>query len=168
MRWLQCLSFRAPGSRVILVANKCDTSIDDFVETTEKVEARVRELLDGWQRTRGSGGRGEGRVQEVTVHPGMRRVSCLSGNSPEGSGLQALTALIRAQAATSVPAPVAPAWALALEFVESLRVGGAPTRAVRESPQLLDTTVTEERDSRVSPFVSRDELSRQWSDVVDT
>eukprot|EP00903_Cladosiphon_okamuranus_P018362 g16892.t2 len=41
------------GSTVILVANKCDVSIDDFSETARRVWQRVGELLDVWHEASG-------------------------------------------------------------------------------------------------------------------
>ena len=164
MWWMQCLSFRAPGSRVILVANKCDASLNDSVEIAERIEERATELLDSWNSSRGLPGRSGGGAKRLTILPGVSRVSCVAGSSPEAYGLTALTARIRGQAATSTAVP--PAWALALDFIGALRAGKDPIRAAREKLQ-LPTTGTGEVNSRCSPFVSKVELSRQWRGVVD-
>eukprot|EP00752_Nemacystus_decipiens_P012508 g11078.t2 len=167
MPWLRCLSFRAPGCRVILVANKCDASIDDFIKTTERVEKRVRELLDEWSNDRGLRGQSEGLAKGLTILPGVSRVSCLPDNFRQTSGLTALTSRIHDQAATSIRVP--PAWVLALGVTGALRAGDEPIRAAREKLRLPTTNTTDEGVSRItSPFVSRAELSRQWRHVVGT
>ncbi|CAM9253300.1 unnamed protein product, partial [Sphacelaria rigidula] len=99
MRWLYYLYLRAPGSTVILVANKCDGSVDDFADTVKKVHIRVRDLLDEWHENRGLGGQCSGRVTDLNILPRISRVSCDARGSPEASGLPVLVDLILKQAA---------------------------------------------------------------------
>ncbi|CBN78377.1 LRR-GTPase of the ROCO family, putative pseudogene (Partial), partial [Ectocarpus siliculosus] len=56
MRWLYALDLRAPGSTVILVANKCDGSIEGFSGTAAIVEKRVTVLRKEWLKGRGFSG----------------------------------------------------------------------------------------------------------------
>lgn len=54
MLWLFALHLRAPGSTVILVANKCDgDSTDEFAIVADRVTRRVTELLQEWESRRG-------------------------------------------------------------------------------------------------------------------
>ena len=166
MRWLYYLYLRAPGSTVILVANKCDGSIEKFVETAERVQQRVRELLKEWHQARGLRGRSQGRVTDLTLLPGISLVSCHEERSLEASGLPALIALISRQAATSIVVP--PAWALALEVIDALRTSCDPTTAAREILGLPDTRPTGGvGDVHDFAFISKDELSRKWQRVVE-
>lgn len=162
MRWLYYLYLRAPGSTVILVANKCDGSIDEFTETADRVEESVREQLNRWHEDRGIRGRSKGRVTDVTILPGMRRVTCLANVPPETSGLTTLQSLIFDQAATPIQVP--PAWDLALGVIRALRDSHDPITAARTKLGLPNTTPTGGGDEHA--FISTDELSRLWRGVV--
>ncbi|CBN74748.1 LRR-GTPase of the ROCO family, putative pseudogene [Ectocarpus siliculosus] len=166
MRWLYYLYRRAPGSTVVLVANKCDGSIDKFAETTEKVQRRVRELVAVWHEARGLRGRSKGHVTDLTLLPGMSRVSCQEEGSPEASGLPALIALISRQAATAIHVP--PAWDLALEVIGALRASCNPIAAARDKLGLPNPLPADGvADVHAFAFISKDELSRKWRSVVD-
>ncbi|CAM9979903.1 unnamed protein product [Ectocarpus sp. 12 AP-2014] len=166
MRWLYYLYLRAPGSTVILVANKCDGSTDDFTETARRVQQRVGELLHVWHEARGLRGRSEGRVTDVVIRSSMARVSCDDKGSPEASGLPALIALISDYAATSILVP--PAWDLSLEVIHALRTGRDPMLAARWKLGLSNTPPARgDGDVHDFAFISEDELSRKWKGVVD-
>lgn len=151
---------------MVLVANKCDGSIDQFAETAARIQRRVGELLAVWHEARGLRGRSKGRVTDLTRLPGMSRVSCQEEVSPEASGLPALIALISRQAATSILVP--PAWDLALEVIRALRTSRDPIAAARVKlglsypPPAGGVAVV-----HALAFISRDELSRKWLSVVD-
>ncbi|CAM9863942.1 unnamed protein product, partial [Sphacelaria rigidula] len=167
MRWLYYLYLRAPGSTVILVANKCDGSIDDYTDTVRSVQNRVLELLKDWHEDRGLRGQSKGRVTDVNILPDMSRVSCDDKGFPEASGIPALIALLLNQAATSICVP--PAWDFALEAIKCLRASRDPIWAAREKLGLSNTPPTEGVGNlHASPFISKNELSRKWELVVET
>lgn len=57
MEWLTILQLRAPNASVILVANKCDKSIEEYNQLANRVEKRAQELFKEWLEKRGFGGR---------------------------------------------------------------------------------------------------------------
>ncbi|CAN0137879.1 unnamed protein product, partial [Scytosiphon promiscuus] len=166
MRWLYYLYLRAPGSTVILVANKCDGSIDDFVETANRVEGRVRELLEIWHDARGLRGQSKGLITDVNILRGMSCVSCEAKGLPEASGLPALKELIAKQAANSIVVP--PAWDLALEVIGALRAGCDPVPAARKKLRVSDIPQAQKLgNSNAFAFISKEDLSRKWKGVVE-
>lgn len=166
MRWLYYLYLRAPGSTVILVANKCDGSIDDFTETARRVQQRVGELLHVWHGARGLRGRSKGLVTDLTLLSGMSRVSCHDKGFPEASGLLALIALISHQTATAILVP--PAWDLSLEVIGALRASRDPIAAAREKLGLSNPPLTVGvRDLHAFAFISKDDLFLMWRSVVE-
>lgn len=151
---------------MILVANKCDGSIYNFAEIAERVQQRVGKLLDEWHEGHGLRGRSKGRRKDLTLVPGISRVSCREGSSGEVSGLPALIDLISRQAATSILVP--PAWDLALEVIRALRTSCDPTSAARKKLGLPNTTPRGGvGDVHAFAFISKDELFCKWESVVD-
>lgn len=151
---------------MILVANKCDGSIDDFTETARRVQQRVLELLHVWHGERGLRGRSKGRVTDLTLLAGMSRVSCDDKGSAEASGLPALIGLISRQTSTSIRVP--PAWDLALEVIGALRASRDPIAAARETLGLSNTLPAGGvRDLHAFAFISKDELFRIWTSAVE-
>ncbi|CAN0570976.1 unnamed protein product, partial [Ectocarpus sp. 12 AP-2014] len=71
MKWLYALHLRVPRSAVLLVANKCDGSLQDFVGTAGAVESSVRRQLQKWEGNRKSPG-----MTELTILPQPSLVSC--------------------------------------------------------------------------------------------
>lgn len=192
MHWLFTLHLRAPGSTVMLVANKCDRRVDDFAGIANKVEQQAAELLRDWQDNRGiqptlhpttSIDRGctaapEGaspavwsvRRTEVTVLSEPNLVSCLAdGSSPQACGLSALIDRVAAQAATAVRVP--PAWGLALKVIDALREKRDPLRAARAHLGVGTTSpapVESEGEGQVedTSFMSRKAFVERWNGVV--
>ncbi|CAN0406890.1 unnamed protein product, partial [Ascophyllum nodosum] len=78
MRWLYTLHLRSPGATVILVANKCDSSLAEFEEITKRVEQLVKCELDEWQERRRSNRRSAKDVTTVRLLGSVNRISCKS------------------------------------------------------------------------------------------
>ena len=134
MRWLCALHLRAPDCSVILVANKCDESIENFDSTVEAVEQRTRVLLKSWQENRKRLG-----MTEITLVQDASRVSCL-----DGGGLPQVIERVSSQEATSARVP--PAWAVATTFLDALREKRDPVR-VAQAYLGLDTRAEETMES---------------------
>lgn len=194
MHWLIALHLRAPGSTVMLVANKCDGRVDGFAGVANKVEQRAVELLREWQEQRGTRrylqptaaiDRGRSAVPqgagactavwsvrraEVTVLPEPSLVSCLDdGSSPEACGLLALIHRVAAQAATAVRVP--PAWGLALKVIDALREKKDPLQAARAHLGVGAVTPVPVVSGGVryledASFVSRKALVERWNSVL--
>ena len=156
MRWLYILHLRAPGATVILVANKCDTSLSDFAETTKKIEKLVKHLLKELQNRRKAG--------DVTV------VRLLDGVSPTScanyGGIEALVGRISGEGATSIQIP--PAWDLALKVLDALRAGHNPLRAAQAHLGLNETSAElgETIEGVTNTFTTKSELQILWQDIV--
>lgn len=167
MRWLYTLNLRAPDSTVVLVANKCDGSIDGFTQAAERVEARARELLEQWHTERRRDSQDNASMKGVTLLEGVSRVSCLADGSLEKSGLRALIDRVAKQASTSIVVP--PTWGLALEVFDALRDGRDPKHVARDRLQLSRSATDVHRNSiaRIR-FLTREELSGRWNDVVES
>ncbi|CAM9943033.1 unnamed protein product [Pylaiella littoralis] len=165
MRWLYTLNLRAPDSTVILVANKCDGSIDGFAQTAARVEAHVREVLKQWHTKRRSDSQDNASMTGVTLLEDVSRVSCLADGSLEKSGLKALIDRIAKQASTSIVVP--PAWDLALKVFDALRDGREPKRVARDRLKLNGSAAAVDGIAGVS-FLTREELSGRWNDVVES
>lgn len=181
MQWMYSLHLGAPGSTVMLVANKCDGCIDHFADTAQTVEARARELLKKWQREleewqrkneerqrlQGIGGNVKSNKREVTVLPGVSLVTCEIG-SPQACGLEALIARISDQDKTSIMVP--PAWGLALTVLRAMRDGRAPLEAAREclklgsSPEVGRAGVSGEGHE----FMAEVGLFERWENIVQS
>ncbi|CAB1104970.1 unnamed protein product [Ectocarpus sp. CCAP 1310/34] len=157
MRWLYVLHLRAPGSTVILVANKCDGSIEDFTGTAAVVEERVAVLRKEWRKARGfSSTRMD---MDMTVLERSSLVSCL-----DGVGLQEMIDRIAAQSAASMRVP--PAWGLALTFLDALRDSRDPQQACRDCLSLGSRPkVGADREPGRS-FFTENSLVEQWKGVV--
>lgn len=151
---------------MILVANKCDGSIDDFAESTERAQKRVSELLNVWHEARGLRGWRKGRVPDLTLLPGMSRVSCDGKGSPEASGLSALIALISHQAVVSMLVP--PTWDLALKVFDALRDGLEPKQVARNYLQLDASAAVDREGITGATFLTKNELFGRWIDVVES
>ncbi|CAM9834872.1 unnamed protein product [Ectocarpus sp. 6 AP-2014] len=159
MRWLYALDLRAPGSTVILVANKCDGSIEGFSGTAAIVEERVTVLRKEWLKGRGfSGTRME---TDITVlqHPSL--VSCR-----DGGGLEEMIDRVAAQGASSVSVP--PAWGLALSFLDALRGSRDPQQACRDYLGLGSRPKVGADGEPGSSFFTENSLVRQWKRVVQS
>lgn len=167
MRWLYTLNLRAPDSTVILVANKCDGSIDGFAQIASRVEAYAREKLEDWHTKRRSDSQDNASMTGVTLLEGVSRVSCLADGSLETSGLQALINRVAEQTSTSMIVP--PSWDLALAVFDALRDGRDPKRVARDRLQ-LNGSVTEIDEDGIAGvrFLTREELSARWNDVVES
>lgn len=194
MHWLFALHLRAPGSTVMLVANKCDRQVDGFAGIAHKVEQRAAELLRVWQHQRGlrhnllptattdrgcnAAHQGAGasnpvwsaRQAEVAVLPEPSLVSCLDdGSSPQACGLSALIDRVAAQAVTAIRVP--PAWGLALKVIDALRETRDPLQAARAHLGVAATTPAPAVSGRArhledTSFVSRKALVERWNRVV--
>lgn len=167
MRWLYTLNLRAPDSTVILVANKCDDSIDGFARTAARVEECARRKLKEWHTERRSDSQDNASMTGVTLLEGVSRVSCLADGSLEKSGLSALIDRVAEQASTSMAVP--PAWDLALKVFDALRDGRDPKRVARDHLQLNGpATAIDEYGTVGVRFLTREELSARWNDVVES
>lgn len=195
MQWLFTLHLRAPGSTVMLVANKCDGRLDDFAGITNRVKKRATELLQDWQHQRGlqpttlqptaAVDRGFNAVPQgggsSIAFPSVRRaeltvllepslISCLDDlSSPQACGLSALIDRVAAQAATAVRVP--PAWGLALEVIDALREKRDPLQAARAHVGVGATSPAPVASwgagqSEDSSFISREALVERWNSVV--
>lgn len=161
MRWLFALHLRAPGCSVMLVANKCDGSIEDFRATAEMVEARVATLLQEWKDRRG-GMRGPPfpqRRRQVKVLPGTNLVSCR-----DGGGLPEMISRVAGHGATSIS--VSPSWGLALEFLDALRKKRSPVKAAREYLGLMASSEESLEDVSGASLLAKESLSQIWNGVV--
>ncbi|CAM9525926.1 unnamed protein product [Scytosiphon promiscuus] len=154
MRWLFTLHMRAPGCSVILVANKCDGSLEDFVDTAETVEARARELLKTWQEKRKIPG-----MTDVTLLRHPSRVSCR-----DGGGLSQVIDRVGNHGATSVSVP--PSWGLALTFLDALRDKRSPLQAARKYLGLDARSEDTHDDASPSVFMTKAALLQRWMGVV--
>ncbi|CAN0200264.1 unnamed protein product, partial [Scytosiphon promiscuus] len=154
MRWLFVLHLRAPGCSVILVANKCDGSIEDFAATAERVEERARELLKTWQKDRQIPG-----MTEVALLPHPSRVSC-----DDGGGLSEMIDRVAAHGATSASVP--PSWGLALAFLDALREKRAPLSAARKYLGLEARSEEADEDASPSLYMTKAALLKRWKGVV--
>ena len=156
MRWLYTLHLRAPGATVILVANKCDSSLADFEETTGRVERVVKHELDEWQKRRRSKD-----VTTVRLLDSVNRISCQSYG-----GIEKLKERIFKQDAASIQVP--PAWDLALKVVEAQRTGGDPLHVARDHLELnqMGTTCNKRIKLVANTFTTKDQLSKLWHDIV--
>ncbi|CAM9844456.1 unnamed protein product, partial [Scytosiphon promiscuus] len=154
MRWLFVLHLRAPGCSVILIANKCDGSIEDFAATAERVEERARELLKIWQRNRKIPG-----MTKLALQPHPSRVSC-----DDGGGLSEAIDRVAAHGATSASVP--PSWGLALAFLDALREKDAPLPAARKYLGLEARSEEADEDASPSLYMTKAALLDRWKGVV--
>ena len=158
MSWLYALHLRAPASTVILVANKCDGSVDAFSATVQAVSERVGELLRDWQDSRGIHDQFPIRSSTLTLLPGTSLVSCA-----DGLGILDLIDRLAGQGGTSFTVP--PAWDLALAVLDALRYHKAPLGVAREHLNL--SSGPQNGTSNVSSlFISKKALIRQWQNVL--
>lgn len=157
MRWLYVLYLRAPGSTVILVANKCDGSIEGFTGTAAIVEERVTVLRKEWLEGRGFSSTRMNTDITVLERPSL--VSCR-----DGVGLQEMIDRIAAQGAVSVRVP--PAWGLALTFLDALRDSRDPQQACRDCLGLGSRPKVGADSEPGSSFFSEKSLVEQWKGVV--
>lgn len=187
MHWLFTLHLRAPGSTVMLVANKCDGRVDSFAGITNKVEQRAAEMLRDWQDHRGIQPTLQPRETKcvptavvnralgaATAFSSVRRakvtllsepslISCLDdGSSLQACGLSALIDRVAAQAATAVRVP--PAWGLALEVINALREKRDPLQAARAHLGVGVTGPAPVVDN--TSFISRKTLMELWIVIV--
>ena len=151
MRWLYTLHLRAPGATVILVANKCDGCLDEFAQTTERVERLVNRLLKEWQSRRSSSHR------KVRLLDGISRISCV-----DYGGIDKLVERISEEGATSIQVP--PAWNLALEVLDALRARRDPLRAARTHLRLKETKETNK--TVINTYSTKNQLLKLWEDIV--
>ena len=156
MRWLYNLNLRAPGATVILVANKCDTSLGDFEETTKKIERLVKHRLEEWQKRRKNGD-----VTVVRLLDGVSRTSCVNYG-----GIDGLVERISGEGATSIQVP--PAWDLALKILDTLRAGGDPLRAARAHLGLNEKRAAAGETQKIvtNTFTTKKQLLELWEDIV--
>ena len=158
MVWLYALHLRAPDSTVILVANKCDGSIDSHSETVRIVRRRVDALLARWHGSRGLASQHSIHLPTVNVLAETSKVSC-----QDGRGLADLADVITAQSSTSISVP--PSWDLALVFLDALRDRKAPLIAARGHLNLpLGPSLGERISSDV--YIPKMSLTRQWDDLL--
>ena len=157
MRWLYTLHLRAPGATVILVANKCDSSLADFEETTGRVGKHVKHELDEWQKRRRSKD-----VTTVRLLDSVNRISCQSYG-----GIEKLQERVFKQDSASIEVP--PAWDLALKVVKAQRTGGNPLHVAREHLKLnqMGAIGSEEFQVVSNTFTTKAELFKLWHDIVD-
>ncbi|CBJ25495.1 LRR-GTPase of the ROCO family [Ectocarpus siliculosus] len=152
MKWLYALHLRVPGSAVLLVANKCDGSLQEFVGTAGAVESSARRQLQEWQGNRKSPG-----VTKLTILQQPSLVSC-----DDGGGLSEVIARVDAQGATSIVVP--PSWGLALAFLDALRDSRDPEPATRRFLHLdFDAEVGA---AQGSSFMTESTLFQRWNDTV--
>ena len=141
---------------MILVANKCDASLADFEETTKKIEKRVKHLLKEWQSRRRLNRRNRGPLDGGLLD-GVSQTSCV-----DYGGIERLIERISVHGDTSIQVP--PAWDLALNVVDALRVNGDPLRAARAHLGLKET---EEANKKVnSTFTTENQLFELWEGIV--
>ena len=166
MRWLYTLHLRAPGATVVLVANKCDVSLDDFKDTTEIVEGFVKRELNEWQECRRSNRRytkhpNSKDVTTVRLLDGISRISCNNYG-----GIDELQDCILNQDAASIQVP--PAWDLALKVVEALRTNVDPLHVAWNHLKLNHTGATDSEASQMvsNTFTTKDELFKLWNGIV--
>lgn len=158
MSWLYALRLRAPDSTVILVANKCDGSVDAFSATVKAVSERVGELLQDWQDSRGIHGQVPSRSTTLTLLPETSLVSCA-----DGLGLSELIDRVAGQGGTSFSVP--PAWDLALAVLDALRDNKAPLCVAREHLNLSPSSQSG-ADNVSNLFIPKRALIRQWQIVL--
>lgn len=167
MRWLYTLNVRAPDSTVILVANKCDGSIDDFAKAAARIEARARQLLEQWHTKRRGDSQDNASMTGVMLLERVSLVNCLEDGSLEKTGLGTLINRVAEQASTSMDVP--PAWYLALKVFDALRDGHDPKIIARDHLQLSRSATAAHGDGIAAVrFLTRQELSGRWNDVVES
>ena len=161
MRWLYTLHLRAPGATVILVANKCDGSLVAFEETTESVKRLVSRLLNEWQSRRSANRRNGGDVTVVRLLDDVSRTSCVGYG-----GVDELVERISKEGATSIQVP--PAWDLALEVLDALRVRRDPLHAARAHLGLNETSAEfgETIEEVTNTFTIKKKLPELWHGIV--
>ena len=149
VRWLYTIHLRAPGTTVILVANKCDTiPISDVKRTVQRVEKRVKEDLKVWKNKRGAN------HQDVKLLERSFPVSCENYD-----GIPDLRKQIMQQGATEIYVP--PSWDLALNFIGELKSLNSPRNVTRGNLGLLSTAAVEGMDLS-GPFITMEKLSEHW------
>lgn len=158
MTWLYALHLRAPDSTVILVANKCDGSVDAFSATVQAVSERVGELLQDWQDSRGIHGQVPSRSKTLSLLPRVSLVSCA-----DGLGLSDLVDRVAGQGGTSFSVP--PAWDLALAVLDALRDNKAPLGVARKHLNLSSGS-RDGADNVSNLFIPTKALTRQWQSVL--
>ena len=161
MRWLYTLHLRSPGATVILVANKCDSSLAEFEEITKRVEQLVKCELDEWQERRRSNRRSAKDVTTVRLLGSVNQISCKSYG-----GIEELKKRIFEQEVASIQVP--PAWDLALKVIEAQRTGGDPLHVARDHLKLNETGTTCETRIKLvaNTFTTKDQLFKLWYDIV--
>lgn len=158
MVWLYALHLRAPDSTVMLVAHKCDGSIDSYSKTVDKVRTRVGEVLDLLNASRGISGQRASHLPTVNLLVETSKVSC-----QDGLGLADVVDVVSAQSITSISVP--PLWDLALVFLDAFRNKKAPLNAARDHLNLPSgPSLCEDRSSDL--YMSKTSLSRQWDDLL--
>lgn len=158
MRWLYTLSLRAPGSTVILVANKCDGSTDKFTRIVDHVETRARVLLEEWCALRGLDH--DQAVKGVNLLDRTSAISCV-----DFLGVEGLIDRVSEQGATMIKVP--PAWDLALTVIDALRDGRDPQQAARIRLKYA-TSKNEEDAASVTRkrHITLEELLGLWNGIV--
>lgn len=153
MRWLYAVHLRAPGTTVILVANKCDTIPSSDVEgTVQRVEKRVKEDLKAWKNERGAN------HQDVKLLEPSFPISC-----EDYAGIPALRGQIMQQGATEIYVP--PSWDLALNFIGELKSLNSPRNVARGNLGLPSTAAVKRTDLS-GPFITMEKLSEHWSKIA--
>ena len=138
---------------MILVANKCDSSLADFEEATGRVERVVKHELDEWQKRRRSKD-----VTAVMLKNSVSRISC-----NDYKGIDNLRERIFKQDAASIQVP--PAWDLALRVLEALRTDRDPLNFARNHLELT-TTCNKRPKLEANTFLTKDQLFKLWHDIV--
>lgn len=192
MRWLFALHLRAPGCSVILVANKCDGSIEDFRATIVAVEECVTERLQEWKEQRQEwnerqgGGPGDAPRKDIFgnfvgrggfENPFVGSHIFTSHNSEvslsqtpslvscyDGGGLPEVIRRVADHGATAISVP--PAWALALEFLGALRDKRSPLRAVRGYLGLDASSEELPEGASDASFTTEESLFERWKSIV--
>ena len=160
MRWLYALHLRAPDSTVILVANKCDSTIQNVSDTINTVTTRVSELLDLWNDSRGFASHDTNHTSTLNVLAETSKISCR-----DNMGLAELIDTVMAQSSTSISVP--PSWDLALVVIDALRDKKSPQQAAREHLSLPSGA----RENEVAPsdlYIPKAALARQWHGILRT
>lgn len=144
----------------MLVANKCDGVIEEYSEIADKVEKRARMLLDEWQSKRGLGGLDRQNNTTLSWLPGWSLISC-----QDYTGVRELVQRISDFGFTSIEVP--PSWDLALAVINGLRNDREPLAAASGHLELDERPPdTDRRGKWTQTFVTKQELSREWQNVV--
>lgn len=160
MEWLTILHFRAPRASVMLVANKCDKGIEEYSQLRDRVENRVRTVLEEWQSKRALGDQHGKNLASVSLLRGTSLVSCQTY-----TGISELVQRISEFGSTSIEVP--PSWNLALAVLNALRTNKSPLAVASEHLGLSSAPMDIGREGKwTQTSVTRDEISSKWQDIV--